>query len=96
MEYVVKRFGQNEFSVLARRFSKLVQIEYVKDYQSRSESMATKVHGMTKEVMKEVYIIELPSVIQKKVIKARLEDINEVFALASICEETDVAQENQH
>lgn len=41
--------------------------------------------------MKVVYITELSTTIQKEVIKACPVDINEVFALVSICKETDEA-----
>lgn len=88
---VLKRFGQNEVLVSVGRLNKLVHTELVKDYQSCLELMTTKVHGMSKNIMKEIYIAWLSPVIQKEVIKAKLVDINEAFILASICEDTDEA-----
>lgn len=40
--------------VPARHLSKLCQIEFVKDYQTKFKGMATKVHGISKKVLKEV------------------------------------------
>lgn len=59
MEDVLKRFGQNEFLVPVGWLNKLVHTTSVKEYQRRFESMDTKVHRMTKEVMKVVYITRL-------------------------------------
>lgn len=55
------------------------------------EGMATKLHGMSHNVMKEVYISRLKLEVQTEVLRARPETINDALDLARMWEDTTVA-----
>lgn len=69
------------------RIGRVVQTSTVSDNQHRFESLETKAHGMSGEVKRQMYITGLKPGIQVQLVKARLVDISEAFALASVCEE---------
>lgn len=87
MEDMLKRFGQGSYAAPVGKLSKLIQTNSVKEYQTKFEEVGTKIHGMLKVVMKEVYIYGLKYEVQTEVLRARPSTVNDAFDLARIWEE---------
>lgn len=85
---ILKHFDEGSYAVPARRLSKLFQIDFVKEYQTKFEGMSTKVHGMSRKVLKEVFISGLNPEVEIEVLRVWLESINDALDLARMWEDT--------
>lgn len=82
VQSLLKKFNPTTYTIPGGKLSKLVQTSTVADFVEKFEDYSSKVVGVPDWLLLEMFISGLKDEIQKEVVRAKLDDIQEAMELA--------------